>query len=122
MGQAIHDLKAIERSGAGDVRGVVARLREQQAAGRAAGYAPIVHLCESLEDCLTLERLLTGDRGGMVSPHASMVAVLVDACRAIQLHAEAADKTASYLRRRASAGPMASSRPMDSSGRLLPRD
>jgi len=104
MARAIHELKAIQQSGAGDVGGVVARLREQQAAGRVAGFAPVVHLCQGAEDCLTLERLAAPGCAGVWPPRASMVAVLLDTCRAIQLHAEAVEKTASYLRHRDGVG------------------
>jgi hypothetical protein len=104
MAHAIHDLKAMQRSGAGDVGGVLARLREQEAAGRGAGFAPVVHLCQGAEDCLTLERLLTSDRVGTPAPQASMVAVLLDTCRTIQLHAEAVETMASYLRHRDGVG------------------
>jgi len=120
MAQAIHDLKLIERSGEGDLSGVAAWLRKQQAAGRMAGYAPVVHLCQCVLDCLTLQWLLTAERAEISPPRRSMLAVLLDTCRAIQLHAEAVDKTASYLRHRARNGDGPSSRPMDSSGRLLP--
>lgn len=97
MACAIGDLKALQRSGKGDVASVLARLREQRAAGRMVGCVPVVHLCESAEDCLALERLRTAEGGARVAPGASMVAMLLDTCRTIQLHAEAVDKTARYF-------------------------
>jgi hypothetical protein len=97
MACAIGDLKAIQRSGKGNVAGVLARLREQGTAGRMVGCAPVVHLCESAEDCLALERLGTAEGGVRAASGASMVAMLLDTCRTIQLHAEAVDKTARYF-------------------------
>lgn len=97
MACAIGDLKALQRSGKGDLAGVLARLREQGVAGRMVGCAPVVHLCESAEDCLALKRLWTGEGGARVAPGASMVAMLLDTCRTIQLHAEAVEKTARYF-------------------------
>jgi len=97
MACAIGDLKALQRSGKGDLAGVLARLREQGAAGRMVGCVAVVHLCESAEDCLTLDFLSTAEGGGRAVPGASMVAMLLDTCRTIQLHAEAVDKTARYF-------------------------
>lgn len=105
MAHAIGVLKTLQKSGRGDLAGVLAPLREQEAAGRVAGCVSVVHLCESADDCLALERLLTSDGSVAVAASASMVRMLLDTCRTIQLHAEAVDRTAAYLAQRAA--PMA---------------
>ncbi len=108
MAVAIWELKGIQRSGEGDMSGVVGHLREQEAASRLGGFAPISCLCQTLEDCLTLDRLLHWDRGNPQAPAASMVATGLDGCRAIQLHAEAVDKTTNCLRHQDGAGGLPS--------------
>jgi hypothetical protein len=97
MACAIHQLRGIQESGAGDLSRVRGQLHKQQAASRSVGCTPISHLCQTLEDCLVLEGFLATGRDGNQPAAATVVAVLLDGCRTIRLHAEAVNKTAIYL-------------------------
>jgi hypothetical protein len=100
MARAIGELTAIERSGRSDLSGPLERLRKQQMASRRAGCAPVVHLCQALADCLALEDHAALGRIGERRSSASVVALLLDACWAIRLYADAVEKTAAYVDRR----------------------
>jgi hypothetical protein len=100
MARAIGELRAIERSGRDDLSGPLERLRKQQTASRRAGCAPIVHLCQALADCLALEDHAALGRIGERRSSAAVVTLLLDACWAIRLYADAVEKTAAYVDRR----------------------
>ena len=97
MARAIRELRAIQRSGRGDLSGAVNRLRKQQTESRRAGCAPMVCLCQTLADYLALEEHAAPGRRGERPSKATVVAVLLDACWAIRLYADAVQKTAAYL-------------------------
>jgi hypothetical protein len=100
MARAIRELTAIQRSGRGDLSGAAGRLRQQETASRRAGCAPIACLCQTLADYLALEDYAALARSGKRPSKATVVAVLLDACRAIRRYADAVEKTAAYLERR----------------------
>ena len=100
MARAIGELTAIQRSGRGDLSGPLERLRKQQAASRRAGCAPVVHLCQALADCLALDDHAALGRIGKRRSNTAVVALLLDACWAIRLYADAVEKTAAYVDRR----------------------
>jgi hypothetical protein len=97
MAHAIRELKAIQRSGCGDLSRAVSRLRKQQKESRRAGCAPMVCLCQTVADYLALEEHAAGGRSGKRPSKATVVAVLLDACRAIRQYADTVEKTAAYL-------------------------
>jgi predicted component of type VI protein secretion system len=83
MARAIRDLLTIQRVGSGDTRRVSAWIRRQGEASRAAGFARVARLCDTMNDCLV--GLRNGERPAAV-PVAS---TLLEVCRTVQLHAEA---------------------------------
>jgi hypothetical protein len=83
MGRAIRDLLSIQRVGSGDTSRVSAWIRQQGEASRAAGFARLARLCETMNDCLA------GLRNGERPVVAPMVGTLLEVCRTVQLHADA---------------------------------
>ena len=83
MDRAIRDLLAIQRVGSGDTSRVSAWIRQQGEASRAAGFARLARLCETMNDCLA--GLRNGERPVVVP----MVGTLLEVCRTVQLHADA---------------------------------
>jgi hypothetical protein len=98
MTLAVETLQARGLSPLESRRDLCGRLREQEAASRGAGFASIACLCRMLNDCLALNRLRGPLGGGSCRPAPSLVAALSEACRVIELHAVAVEKTESYLR------------------------
>lgn len=83
MDCAIRDLLTIQRVGSGDTRRVSAWIGAQAEASRAAGFARLARLCETMCDCLS------GLRDGERPVVAPIVATLLDVCRTVKWHAEA---------------------------------
>jgi len=82
-------LLAIRIDNQGNTDRLLRQLREQAEASRRAGYEGIVHLCQSMENCV----LRIGDQ--IEKPRLeTVISTLMEACRVITRHAEIITGTA----------------------------
>ena len=82
MAHAVSELQAILRYDTGDVDGVIHQMHEQEEASRRAGFDHVLTLCR------TTEEGVSEVRGNGRPQRSAAAATLLDACRAIQLHAD----------------------------------
>ncbi len=92
MAQAAGQLQAILQTGQGDLSKVLCQIKEQLEASRSAGFERVWQMCQEIadylaEDCGPCPRRLT-----------AVVTTSLEACQAIQLHAEAIAECALYRR------------------------
>lgn len=87
MARTISDLSAIRLGGARNLNRVLRRVRQQETASRVAGFRGISELCFQMVDCASDGHC--GDRQWL----AAVAATLLDACQAVDLHADAVAKT-----------------------------
>ncbi len=104
MAQAADQLQAILQTGQGDLSMVLCRINEQLEASRSAGFKRVWQMCQEIAD------YLTENCGPCPRRLAAVVTTSLEACQAIQLHAEAIAECALYhkteesFRRRNGAG------------------
>jgi len=79
---AIREVGVMERSNLAETLRLSGWLEAQEKASRAAGFAEIARLCETVNECLA--GLRRGERPVLVP----MIGTLMEICRTVKLHAE----------------------------------